>query len=142
MPDKKLNIAITGTVSLVAILVSSWIGVIHGQTKQLPGERFAAVPGQKGGQDVFGPYDPVQNWEKPLAESLPELKGWTYSQATYVFPETPDRVFIAQKGLVPELSERLKTTWLPQIGPSLKFPVGMGLPVRETASATPSCGGG
>jgi len=73
------------------------MAVVQGQEKKVPGAGFAAVAGQKGGQDVFGPYDPVQNWEKPLTDSLPELKGWTFSQATYVFPETPDRVFVAQK---------------------------------------------
>jgi hypothetical protein len=82
--------------------------MVQGQQKKLPGEGFAAVPGQNGGEDLCGPYDPVQNWEKPLAESLPDLKGWTYSQATYVFPETPDRVFVAQKGLLPELPKNFK----------------------------------
>ena len=110
MQGKTLNIAITGAVCLTAILLSNRLGLLSGQKAKVPGSGFAAVPGQKGGQDVFGPYDPVQNWEKPLAESLPELKGWTFSQATYVFPETPDRVFVAQKGLLPLLPERLKTT--------------------------------
>lgn len=32
------------------------------------------------------------------------------------------------------------TTWLPQLGPSIKFPVGGGVPLREAASATPSLG--
>ncbi len=126
---------------LAVVLVSNRVGRSQGQAKNLPGQGFAAVPGQKGGEDVFGPYDPVQNWPKPLSESLPELKGWTFSQATFVFPETPDRIFVAQKGLLPELPKNLKTTWLPEIGPSIKFPVGMGIPLRETASATPSCGG-
>src|ERR1700721_2791962 len=113
MTARTLHIVVTGVVFVAAISVNNRLGVVHGQEKKLRGAGFAAVPGQKGGQDVFGPYDPVQNWEKPLAESLPELKGWTFSQATYVFPETPDRVFVAQKGLLPALPERLKTTWLP-----------------------------
>ena len=66
---------------LAAVLVSNRIGMVQGQQKKTPGEGFAAVPGLKGGQDVFGPYDPVQGWPKPLAESLPDLKGWTYSGA-------------------------------------------------------------
>jgi len=115
--------------------------MVQGQGKKTSGEGFLAVPGQRGGEDLFGPYDPVPNWPKPLADSLPALKGWTYSQATYVFSETPDRVFVAQKGLLPELPKNLKTTWLPEIGPSIKFPVGGALPLRETASASPSCGG-
>ena len=65
MTGTKLNIAVAGVISLAAILLSNRLGAIQGQTKKVPGEGFAAVPGQKGGQDVFGPYDPVQNWEKP-----------------------------------------------------------------------------
>src|SRR5260370_8714185 len=137
---ERVKVAVMGMALPAIVLVSNQLGVLQGQVKKAPGEGFAAVPGQKGGEDVFGPYDPVQNWPRPLAESLPELKGWTYSQATFVFPESPDRVFVAQKGLLPELPKNLKTTWLPEIGPGLKFPVGMGLPMRETASATPSCG--
>src|SRR6201987_5172293 len=113
------------------MLLRNRLGLLSGQEEKVPGSGFAAVPGQKGGQDVFGPYDPVRNWEKPLAEGLTELKGWDFSQATYVFPETPDGVFVAQKGLLPVLPERLKTTWRPEIGPSFKFPVGRGLPMSE-----------
>src|SRR5690348_3324434 len=141
MKGRTLKIAAVSVAFLAVIVVSNRLGIVQGQQKKTPGEGLAAVPGQKGGEDLFGPYDPVQKWPKPIAESLPDLKGWTYSQATYVFPETPDRVFVAQKGLLPELPKNMKTRWLPDIGPSIKFPIGMGLPLRETASATPSCGG-
>src|SRR5688572_7181685 len=110
------------------------------QDEESPGEGFAAVPGLKGGHDVFGPYDPVQKWPIPLAESLPNHEGWTWSQATDVFPESPDRVIVTMKGELPVLPTGIRTTWLPQIGPGIKFPVGGGLPLRETASATPSGG--
>ena len=51
-------------------------GDVEGQQDEgVPGEGFAAVPGLKGGQDVFGPYDPVQKWPLPLAESLPNHEG-------------------------------------------------------------------
>jgi DNA-binding beta-propeller fold protein YncE len=51
-------------------------------------------------------------------------------------------VFATTKGELPVLpSGRGRgTVWLPQIGPSIKFPVGGGVPVREAASATPSFG--
>jgi len=76
--------------ALVAvILVSNRLGTLQGQQKKTPG-RICRRPGLKGGQDVFGPYDPVQNWPKPLAESLPNHQGWTWSQSTDVFPESPD----------------------------------------------------
>ncbi len=85
MKRELLRLGVFGMAILAVLLVSNRVGVLQGQMKKTAGEGFAAVPGQKGGEDVFGPYDPVQNWPKPLAESLPELKGWTFSQATYVF---------------------------------------------------------
>jgi len=124
------------------LLVNCGPGVVEGQQEeegQVPGEGFAAVPGLKGGQDVFGPYDPVQKWPLPLAESLPKHEGWTWSQATDVFIESPDRVIVTQKGELPVLPT-LQTTWLPQIGPGIKFPVGGNVPLRESSSATPSLG--
>ena len=132
--------AIIGAALVATILVSNRLGVVEGQQRRTPGEGFAAVPGLKGGHDPFGPYDPVQNWPRPLAESLPNHEGWTWSQATDVFPESPDRIIVAQKGELPVLPQRVPTTWLPQLGPSLRYPAGIGVPLREAASATPSGG--
>ena len=75
--------------------------MIHGQQKKAPGESFAVLRGTKGGQDLFGPYDTVPNWPKPLFESLPSHEGWTWSQSPCVFLESPDRVLVAQKGELP-----------------------------------------
>ena len=36
--------------------------IVQGQDK--PGAGFVAVPGQVGGQDIFGPYDVVKDWPK------------------------------------------------------------------------------
>src|SRR5215204_7241868 len=124
MTGQMARTVMIGTALVAAILVSNRLGVVEGQQRRTPGEGFAAVPGLKGGHDPFGPYDPVQNWPRPLAESLPGHEGWTWSQATDVFPESPDRVIVAQKGELPVLPQRVATTWLPQLGPSLKFPVG------------------
>ena len=114
------------TVTMAAVLttlLAVGIGIVHGQQKKTPGEGFAAIPGLKGGQDVFGPYDPVQNWPRPLSESLPNHEGWTWSQATDVFAESPDRVFVTQKGELPVLPVCGRgTTWLPQIGPEHQVP--------------------
>jgi hypothetical protein len=138
--------AIAAVLAALAAMIYSFdrTAPVEGQQTQaqLPGTGFAAVPGLKGGQDVFGPYDPVAKWPLPLAESLPDHAGWTWSQATDVFPESQDRVIVTQKGELPTLPERLETTWLPQIGPGLKFPIGGGVPLRETSSATPSLGRG
>src|SRR2546426_9973872 len=119
-----LKIAALALAFGAGILVSNWVGVVEGQQKKTPGEGFAAVPGLKGGHDVFGPYDPVQNWPRPLGESLPNHENWTYSQATDVFPESQDRVLVTMKGELPALpgGRGRGTVWLPQIGPSIKFP--------------------
>ena len=143
MKGRTINIAaVCIAVFAVILMLNDRWGTVEGQQSKAPGGGFAAVPGLKGGQDVFGPYDPVQNWPRPLVESLPDHEGWTWSQATDVFAESPDRVIVAQKGELPALptGRGRGTTWLPQLGPSLKFPVGGGVPLREAASATPSSG--
>ena len=140
MNGRTLQIAAVCMAVFAVTLVGCGTGTVQEQQEQVPGEGFAAVPGLKGGQDVFGPYDPVQNWPKPLAESLPDHEGWTWSQSTDVFVESPDRVIVAQKGELPVLPMEISRTWLPEIGPGIKFPVGGGVPLRETASASPSLG--
>jgi DNA-binding beta-propeller fold protein YncE len=138
--ERLVKIAAVCIALSAVILLSNRMGVVEGQQKRTPGQGFAAVPGLKGGQDAFGPYDPVANWPRPMGESLPDHQAWTWSQSTDIFPESPDRVFVTQKGELPVVQLGRGTTWLPQIGPSIKFPVGGGLPIRETASATPSGG--
>ena len=63
--------------------------------------RFAAVPGEKGGQDMFGAYDIVPNWPKPIS-SLPGHDKWTWGAGQGVFAESPNRVFILQRGELPK----------------------------------------
>src|SRR5215510_5281982 len=91
----------------------------QGQSAQQP--RFAAVPGEKGGQDIFGAYEVVPNWPKPLS-SLPGNEKWTWGAGQGVFAESPNRVFILQRGQLPNV-QRPKTIALPQLGPSIEFPI-------------------
>jgi hypothetical protein len=46
-------------------LVASHSTPVQGQAAQTNG--WAAIPGEKGGWDLFGPYEPVANWPKPLS---------------------------------------------------------------------------
>lgn len=103
MKKRTLQVAATCVVLLVVILVTNRLSTLEGQQTTTLGHGFSTVPGLKGGQDVFGPYDPVQNWPRPLAESLPNHEGWTWSQATDVLAESADRVNVAQKGELPAL---------------------------------------
>jgi len=119
---------------LVAGLVGSQTSVA--QQHGMPGAGFAAIPGLKGGQDMFGPYEVVPNWPKPLAESMPELEGWTWSVTMDVFAESPDRVFLVQKGILPIL-ERTPRRWLPEVGVGIQYPV-MRLPMRQAGTSIPN----
>ncbi len=63
-----------------------------------------AVPTQeKGGQEEFGPYEPVENWPKPLPDGPDGVKhaGWTWGSVGGMWAETPDRIWIAMRGELP-----------------------------------------
>jgi streptogramin lyase len=134
--------------TLFAIAVGILIGfqiaarqlTVHGQAK--PGAGFAAVPGEKGGWDLTGPYDVVRDWPKPMSQ-LPGHDAWTWGSVEGVFAESPNRVFIFQRGELPLLKRPMQVA-LPQIGPSLAFPVGQ-VPWRNASqgvvSSPPGAGG-
>lgn len=104
-----------------------------------PPAAFAAVPGAIGAQDVSGPYDVQEGWPKDLS-SLPGHAEWTWGAGQGIFAESPNRVYLLFRGELPNVKEP-SVTRLPQIGPSLQFPVG-GLPWRSaTATALPGSGG-
>ena len=62
-----------------------------------------AAPQERGGQDEFGPYEPVANWPQPLQDGADGVKheGWTWGSVGSVYAETPDRIWIAQRGELP-----------------------------------------
>jgi hypothetical protein len=98
-----------------------------------PGAGFAAIPGV-GGQDMFGAYDIVPNWPKPIS-GLAGHEKWTWGAGQNVFAESPNRVFILQRGELPNI-ERPKTIKLPQLGPGIEFP-NFRLPWRDATTASP-----
>src|ERR1700730_15570617 len=128
--------SIVVTVAVVAGVATVLFGPrlipLHGQAKQ--DARFAAVPTEKGGQDIFGAYEIVPNWPKPIT-SLPGHEKWTWGAGQSVFAESPNRVFILQRGELPNI-ERPKTIKLPQLGPNIEFP-NFRLPWRDATVASP-----
>jgi hypothetical protein len=62
-----------------------------------------SAPADKGGQEEFGPYEVVANWPKPLPDEPDGVKheGWTWGSVGAVYAETPDRIWIAQRGELP-----------------------------------------
>lgn len=109
--------------------VSLWIVIGGCQRAEPPAAQapaqtggFAAVAGERGGQDPTGPYEVVADWPKPMSQ-LPGHEKWTWGAMQGVFAESPDRVFILQRGELPQL-ERPQEVPYPTVGPSISFPVG------------------
>ena len=82
----------------------------------------AAPPQEKGGEEEFGPYEPVENWPQPLVDH----EGWTWGSTAGVYAETPDRIWIAQRGELPLPADAAPFT-----------PYGMLNPPRVAARGTP-----
>jgi hypothetical protein len=100
---------------------------------------FAAVPGQLGGQDIWGGFEPDADWPKEISE-LPGHGDWTWGAGQSIFAESEDRVFALMRGELPNI-ERPETQFLKDIAPSLSFPIGR-LPWRDaTAASLPANGG-
>ena len=122
-------LGIVAVATMVTFAVVERLAPVEGQAPQPTG--VGAVPGEKGGQDIFGAYDVVPNWPKPLSQ-LPGHDRWTWGAGQYVFPESPNRVFILQRGELPVV-ERPKTV---KVAPSIEFPM-FRLPIRDATTASP-----
>ena len=80
-------------------------------------------------------YD-VAQWPKPLS-TLPGHETWTWGAGQYVFAESPNRVFVLQRGELPVIKRpQGPPIRLPQIGPSIEFPM-VRLPLRDATTASP-----
>ena len=116
------GIAVGGVVGTVAIgvvaaaLYASRATPVQGQAKQ--DFSVAAVPGEKGGQDIWGAYEPVPDWPKPLT-GIAGHEKWTFGAGQGVFAQSPDRVFILQRGELPAV-ERPKTVKIAPVGSVLQ----------------------
>src|SRR5258708_39373295 len=97
------KIALTAGVVIGVICGLSWVlpRAVHGQAK--PGSGFAAVPDEKGGWDLTGPYQVVPNWPKPMSQ-LPGHEKWGWGAVEGIFAENPNRIFIVQRGELPVLA--------------------------------------
>lgn len=87
----------------VALLASAlYVGCAAPASNPAPAAQTSA-PAEVGGQEEFGPYEPVANWPQPLADAPDGVKhdGWTWGSVGAVYAETPDRIWIAQRGELP-----------------------------------------
>lgn len=138
---KRIAVPVLGIAALVsAYLLGQQSTSASAQQRTAASEsKFAAVPTEKGGQDIFGPYEVDANWPKELT-SLPGHEGWTFGAGQSVFAESPNRIFVLQRGELPNL-KRPPVTRLSQLGPSVEFPIGR-LPWRDATSASLPGNGG
>src|SRR5580765_1471921 len=92
----------------------------------------------RGGQDMFGAYDIVKGWPKDIS-TLPGNDKWTYGAGQGVYAESPNRVFMLFRGELPKIPTP-SNVLLPQVGPSISFPIA-GLWRDATSASLPGVGG-
>ena len=93
------------------------------------------MPSEKGGQDIFGAYD-VAQWPKPLTTHAGPRERGRGAPVSTSSPRVPNRVFVLQRGELPVLKRPQQPIRLPQIGPSVEFPM-FRLPLRDATTASP-----
>jgi DNA-binding beta-propeller fold protein YncE len=133
----------SAALAVAAGLAGGLVGLMSATTtsavEAVKGVIFASVPGQVGGQDIFGPYEVVKGWPKDIS-TLPGNEKWTYGAGQAIFAESPNRIYALFRGELPNI-KRPETKSLSDMGPSIKFPVGR-LPWRDaTVSSPPGAGG-
>ena len=103
-------------VLLVLALAIAGIGVVPAQTD---------VDTTKGGADVTGPYDVVENWPLPIHDD-----GWSWGSIPAVWAESEDRVLVFMRGEKPSLK-------LPPNPANVKgYALGLIDAVRQQSAAT------
>ena len=130
--------------AFILVFVAGFL--LNGRLTSVSGQAPAGLPAgvvvQKGGQEQFGHYEPVPNWPKPLTQ-VPGHEKWTWGAHQGIFAQNPNRVFVIQRGELPDL-RRPRNTPVPSFGPSLSFPVNQ-VPFRNASQgpvASPPTGGG
>src|SRR3954471_5809604 len=138
---RKRGITILTTLATLAIgiLLGNDLLPVLGQGMNMGGFSSAAVPNEKGGQDLFGGYEVQQNWPKPISQ-LPGNEKWTWGAGQGIFAESSNRVFLLERGNLPNIP-RPQTKQLTDMGPSLSFPIGR-LPWRDATTASLPANGG
>ena len=120
----------------IGLTISGRLSSVNAKSK--PGTGFAAVPGSLGSEDLTGAYDVVKNWPQDVS-TLPGNEKWTYGAGESVFAESPNRIYMLFRGELPKMAPP-KAVLLPQLGPSLTFPVA-GFWRDATVASLPGTGG-
>src|SRR5580704_16072638 len=86
-----------------ALILLSIAGLAAFIVYSRPVQAEPATQAQETGGSEFGPYELVPNWPLPLPDGPDGVKheGWTWGSVGTVYAETPDRIWIAQRGELP-----------------------------------------
>jgi sugar lactone lactonase YvrE len=107
--------------SVVALIVVTVITSDPATAQRRGRNTFAAVPGVKGGQEMFGPYEVDPNWPQNVS-TLPGHEAWTWGAGQSVFAESPDRVFVLFRGELPNIPRPDSFVIYDEDGPGVSFP--------------------
>ncbi|HEY2645974.1 MAG TPA: hypothetical protein VGI34_03325, partial [Candidatus Acidoferrales bacterium] len=95
--------------ALSFIIISTWLATDKVTEAQQKAAGQWVDPANPSDELVDGPYRVDPNWPKPLATSFPEEKGWTWGAVQGIFAQNPDRIFVAMRGELPDLTNLKKT---------------------------------
>ncbi len=92
-----------GNVGLVAMVVASVAAGGCGTAENAPvASRTAGGETRHSTQDwPTGLYRVVENWPRPLPDDRHSHDGWTWGSMGSVYAESPDRIWVAQRGELP-----------------------------------------
>ena len=100
---KTFAIALVAAAAAIVAVVAHQPQTVAAEGK--PGAGFAAIPGSKGGQDMFGAYDIVKGWPQNIS-TIPGNEKWTFGAGQGVYAENPNRVFMLFRGELPVVPRR------------------------------------
>src|SRR5579864_7315834 len=98
---------LAAAIAFATLAIFSRTGKAAGDQKQMGQWVDPANPSD---ELVDGPYRVDPNWPKPLAELFPEEKGWTWGAVQGIFAQNPDRIFVAMRGELPDVTH-IKSTY-------------------------------
>src|SRR2546423_3110289 len=138
MRKSSMLLLVIFAVAVVLALGNAYRTALAQVQGQKSGTGFAAIPGTRGGQDMFGGYEVVKGWPKDIS-TVSGNEKWTYGAGQSVYAESPNRVFMLFRGELPNI-KRPQAKLLPEFGPSIQFPIGR-LPWRDATVASLPGGG-
>ncbi len=116
---KQLSLLAGGAIAaVVAVVLTS----DPAEAQRRGNNNFAAVPGLKGGQELFGPYEVDPNWPQDIS-TLPGHEAWTWGAGQSVYAESPDRVYLLFRGELPNIERPQTFVKYDGDGPGVAYPV-------------------